>query len=281
MKTFSKKPGAEDSSLVPCPLCAGRDFEKQWKQPNPFVRCSDCGCVYQNPQPVREHLVQRYDHEYLEYELQNEKNFFRLMELGLRDIGFDTIAKEIGTGGAFLDVGCATGMLLEAMRLRGFKVQGVEVCEPAARWGREHRQIDIYPGPVETFSCEPGSFDIAHSSHLIEHLTDPVAYIHKMHTLLKTGGYLIVTTPNIDGAQARLFGYQWRSAIDDHMVLFSKRILVKTLVSQGFSVVKTKTWGGLGAGTCNRVLKALADKAAKRFGFGDVVIILARKHADE
>ena len=252
-------------------------FRPKWRKPNPFVSCVGCGCVYQNPQPVRDDLVKRYDEEYLQYELDNESNFFRLMKLGLKDIRFDRIEARIGSGGRFLDVGCATGMLLEDMRKRGWNVQGVEVCAPAAEWGTSHRGIEIFPGPIEAFEAEAASFDVVHCSHLIEHLTDPKAYIRKVHSLLKRGGRFIVTTPNIDGLQAKLFGYGWRSAIDDHMVLFSKRTLMKALKNEGFRISSTRTWGGLAAGAGFGLIKPLADKAAKLFGFGDVVIAVAEK----
>ena len=277
MKTFSKKPGNERLRDIPCPLCGSEKFKKQWKEENPFVKCAGCGCVYQNPQPLPQDLAGRYDGEYLEYELGNEVNFFNLMKLGLKDIRFDDVEEEIGPGGSIIDVGCATGMLLEYMKGRGWRTLGIEVCAPAARYGIENRKVDIHIGPLESAALPDSSFDVVHCSHLIEHLNSPSLFIKDVYRILKPGGYFIVTTPNIAGFQAKIFKYKWRSAIDDHMVLFSKGILKRNLIGSGFSIIRSKTWGGLAVGAGSGILKPLLDWSAKRFGFGDVMIFLARK----
>jgi hypothetical protein len=87
----------------------------------------------------------------------------------------------------------------------------------------------------------------------------------------------VATTPNIDGLQARLFRERWRSAIADHLCLFSKKTLRRLLAASGFRVLKTQTWGGLAAGTAPGWLKRSADLLAKRLGFGDVVLMLVAK----
>ena len=65
--------------------------------------------------------------------------------------------------------------------------------------------------------------------------------------------------------------------IPDHVCLFSVDTLASLLGREGFTVLRRKTWGGLGAGTAPRPIKYLFDRAAKLFGFGDVMIILSIK----
>lgn len=85
----------------------------------------------------------------------------------------------------------------------------------------------------------------------------------------------LITTPNINGLQARLFGSRWRSAIADHLTLFTKRTLARMLRQTGFRVVRIVTWGGLAVGTAPPLLKRAADRLAKRWGFGDVMLLQA------
>ena len=96
---------------------------------------------------------------------------------------------------------------------------------------------------------------------------------------MKPGGFAVITTPNVDGFQARLFGTGWRSAIADHLVLFSRRTLGRVLRDSGFSIIKTVTWGGLAVGTAPLLIKKPVDRLAKRLGFGDVVLFLTEKRA--
>ena len=87
----------------------------------------------------------------------------------------------------------------------------------------------------------------------------------------------MVITPNIAGFQARLFKNQWRSAIFDHLYLFSIKTLSKLLTQSGFRIEKTVTWGGIAEGIVPGRIKNLVDKGAKHFGLGDVMLVKAVK----
>lgn len=275
MKTFSMQPGTEVRELIPCPLCGEREFRPLWSGAIPFVRCRSCGAVYQNPQPRQEDLSERYDAEYFLYERANEENFFNLMRLGLEDIGFDELKERAPR--SFLDIGCATGMLLAHVKRQGFREQGVEICAPAAKFGIRERGISIHIGDLESAGFTDESFGFVHSSHVIEHLTDPNSFLKEIYRILVPGGYLLLTTPDIAGFQARLFGERWRSAIHDHMLLFSRRTLDKALRTAGFTVLKRRSWGGLAAGSAPKPVKRAADLLCKLLNQGDVMMFAAQK----
>jgi SAM-dependent methyltransferase len=236
-----------------------------------------------NPQPEKSAVEDRYRAEYgadyLSYELRNEAPFLRLQELALRDAGLEGIEAELGERRRVLDIGCATGALLEQLRRRGWDCCGVEIS-PSAGYARQERSLDVRSLPLQDCAFPPDSFTLVLASHLIEHLNDPAGFVAEVHRVLAPGGYFLVTTPNIAGFQARLFGSRWRSAIFDHLYLFSVRTLSRLLTNAGFEAQRVRTWGGLAAGLAPRPLKALADRAAKLCGWGDVMLIRARKPAD-
>jgi 2-polyprenyl-3-methyl-5-hydroxy-6-metoxy-1,4-benzoquinol methylase len=233
--------------------------------------------VFQNPRPVFDDVRRRYGQDYFTYELANERNFHGLMRLGLRDIRFPHRAAALPASRTFLDIGCATGMLIESMKQEGWQVRGVDVCRESAEYGREHRGVDIFPGTLEEAHFPDASFSAIHFSHLIEHVPDPRGFLAEVRRVLKPGGFVIITTPNVDGFQARLFKQAWRSAIADHLVLFSARTLSRLIHESGFDVQQTVTWGGLAIGTAPAFVKKPTDWLAKKCGFGDVVLFLAVK----
>lgn len=281
MKTYSTKPGKEQSENIVCNFCGERNDIPVIKTDDyRFVKCSSCGLIYQNPQPKEDDLLRRYGDHYFNYELENAGNFFNLMLLGLEDISFFSYADRWCKEKKFLDIGCATGMLLQHMKKLNWKEKGVEVCEEAARYGIGKRGVDIVIGTLQAARFNNESFSAVHCSHLVEHLTDPRSFFAEVRRILKPSGLFIVATPNIDGFQAKLFKEKWRSAIADHMVLFSKKTLENYFSEYGFTVLKNKTWGGLAEGSAPRVLKRITDRTVKVLGWGDVMIYLVQKSSN-
>jgi 2-polyprenyl-3-methyl-5-hydroxy-6-metoxy-1,4-benzoquinol methylase len=278
MKTYSSSSNVliERKIQVDCPICGNAPFYPYFAFKDcSFVKCSCCELVYQNPQPLFDDLRERYSKAYFKYEIENEDNFYQLMRLGLADIGFDDHFFSCTSEKTFLDIGCATGKLLGTLKQLGFMVQGVEICSESALFGIQERKVPIFIGPLDEAHFDSASFSFIHFSHLIEHVPDPFGFLIEVKRILRKNGFVIITTPNIDGLQARLFKTSWRSAIPDHLVLFSKQTLVKILEKAGFSVHKIVTWGGLARGTAPGWLKRPVDVLAKRFGFGDVMLLLA------
>ncbi|MCL2806461.1 MAG: class I SAM-dependent methyltransferase [Treponema sp.] len=272
------------SKTVPCACCAGLVFKPALEcEGFSFVRCCSCNLVQRNPQPLKEEIITRYKsiygNNYLSYELENEAAFLKLQLLSLKDAGFDKLEKEIFSRTKeprILDIGCATGALLDNLRNKGWHVTGVEIS-PCAEYAVHTRKLDVKNIPLEANNFPDCSFDVVLASHLIEHLNAPSAFLKETFRILKNNGYCFITTPNISGFQARLFASRWRSAIFDHLYLFSAASLSGLLRKTGFKIEKIRTWGGLGAGYAPLWLKKCVDVLAKKLGFGDVMIVRGRK----
>ncbi|GHV85740.1 hypothetical protein AGMMS50230_13480 [Spirochaetia bacterium] len=297
VKTWSTPVTAEETRLIPCTLCGGNDFvfhfscsaslDKKSAAGFTYVRCKHCGLIQINPQPNPAAVTLRYGGtetslaghggDYLAYEEANEAAFLKLQELGLRDAGFFNLEQRLFSkvhNPAVLDIGCATGALLAKLRDRGWAVQGVEISGPQAACCRR-RGLEVSSLPLEANHFAPQQFDLILASHLIEHLNDPGSFVREIYRICKPGGSFLVTTPNIGGFQAKLFGADWRSAIFDHLYLFSIKTLRKLLENAGFTVERVKTWGGLAAGIGPAPLKRIADAAVKCLNAGDVMIMRA------
>jgi len=285
VKTWSTPVVEEEGQIVPCALCGGCRFKPALSCGGfSYVRCVRCGLVQINPQPLAANVQRRYrelfGEDYLAYELKNEAAFLAIQKLALADAGFFRIEEELREAKTeapcVLDAGCATGAMLAFLQERGWQVTGVEIS-PSAEYGRGRQGLDIRDTPLEECRFPDGSFDLALASHLVEHLNDPGAFLREVWRILRPGARLLLITPNIDGFQARLFGSRWRSAIFDHLYLFSARTAKAMLKKAGFSVEGVYTWGGLAAGTAPLPIKQFADKAAKALGLGDVMLVKARK----
>jgi 2-polyprenyl-3-methyl-5-hydroxy-6-metoxy-1,4-benzoquinol methylase len=287
MKTFAigcmqtKEQNKIPSLDIACNVCGKRDKKVYWDcEDFSFAKCRHCGLVYQYPQPAFEELKARYRQAYFQYELENDQNFFELMVLGLKDIGFDKLPDSYFPSRRFLDIGCATGLLVRHMRDSGWEAQGVELCEESASYGIQTRGVPIFIGTLEAAAFPENYFSVIHFSHLIEHVPDPSLFLTEVRRILAPGGMAIITTPNRQGLQARLLGRNWRSAIADHLTLFSKKTFAQLLKKAGFASEKVVTWGGLAKGLAPPWLKRPIDQLAKKWGFGDVMLFQVKKLTD-
>lgn len=222
-------------------------------------------------------MLRRYGDEYLAYETERHLEYRAISLMSLAEAGLrpDDYRRPDGAERGILEIGCATGALLSAFREAGWRAMGVEVGQSMAGYARERFGLDVEAGTIETASFEPGSFDAVVATHLIEHLNDPRSFLAKARAALRQDGRLYLITPNVDGLQARMMGSRWRSAIRDHLYLFSARTLRAMLESECFSVERVGTWGGWPAGMRPVWLKRPMDRLAKRLGFGDVMVVKA------
>jgi len=263
----------EVTEEIKCNICNSSDNYK-FLEMDGFVykKCKKCGLVYQNPRAIFSDLKDRYKDNYFDYEHPNQENFFNLMKLGLRDIHFDEITQKFGKNKNFLDIGCATGLLLNYMNKRHWKTKGVDICRPSAEYGIKRFGLDIFIGTIEEASFPSSYFDVVHLSHLIEHVPEPKRTLLEIKRVLKRDGYMILTTPNVGGFQARIAKNHWRSAISDHIFLFSKKTMHELLKITGFEVINQISWGGIPVGKRPWFIKNPADKLAKLLNVGDVML---------
>jgi len=98
-----------------------------------------------------------------------------------------------------LEVGCGLGFFSERLHARGARVLACDIGpglveKTRLRVGCESRVADALRLEDE---FGPDSFDVVLSSECIEHTPDPRAAIRQMARVLKPGGLLALSTPNV------------------------------------------------------------------------------------
>lgn len=102
-------------------------------------------------------------------------------------------------GRTAIDVGCGAGLLAEPLARMGAKVTGVDAAPENIAAARAHaagQGLAITYHAGELAALPPATFDLVTSMEVVEHVTDPAAFIGDLAARLAAGGLMILSTPN-------------------------------------------------------------------------------------
>ncbi|MDH3604372.1 MAG: class I SAM-dependent methyltransferase [Candidatus Tectomicrobia bacterium] len=232
---------------------SGRDYEYETSDDfYTVVQCTDCGLVYLNPRPEVSALPLIYPQEYLAYNLseEDERESDKLACKLRRRFYTAKVTHALGFIAGrdenepidFLDVGAGDGRLLNWYRSIpdiNIRTHGVEM-NPAAANRLAQRGHNVYTGLFEEAEIPSESFDIVHSSHVIEHVADPMRFATKGRDLLRPGGIFLVETPNLDCVGARLFRRRYWGGyhFPRHWTFYTPETLTEALHQAGLKVLE-------------------------------------------
>lgn len=100
-----------------------------------------------------------------------------------------------------LDIGCGGGLLSEPMARLGADVVGADAAErniPVAQIHAEEQglKIDYRHTTAEALADAGEQFDVVLNMEVVEHVSDPQAFINACHALMKPGGLMVCSTIN-------------------------------------------------------------------------------------
>jgi 2-polyprenyl-3-methyl-5-hydroxy-6-metoxy-1,4-benzoquinol methylase len=166
---------------------------------------------------------------------------------------FDNVRSEISpllpaVAERVLDVGCGAGATLHWLKQAGRCRVGVglEMMESAAAIART-RVDQVIVGDANLLvdsALDAQSFDVVLCLDVLEHLVDPWAFVAKLPRLLKPGGLVIASLPNVRHLRVvlpLLLAGRWRyesSGILDrtHLRFFTRETALELLSGGGLKV---------------------------------------------
>ena len=166
-----------------CLLCrSGREeflFEKEGKS---FVRCPDCGFIYQKTLANADEARAYYEKTY--YESFGERNAAILdARVNLYEDFLLKSAPYFRTG-RLLDIGCGWGHFLKRAKRRGWEPWGIEPSREASESARRELGGPILNGTVESTELPENYFDVITLWNVVDCLPDPVEAIGKIRRWL-------------------------------------------------------------------------------------------------
>jgi SAM-dependent methyltransferase len=193
----------------PCPVCGFSDrkllFRQRFRGASEasllggydVVACRSCGLGYADHLPEQA-AFDAYYCEMSKYEHQDQGGQLSAYDIRRFADTASLIRSHVaGSGSRILDVGCANGGLLHALRQQGFTdVQGLDPSPVCAETAHRLFGLCVARGTLASAPADLGHFDLVILGVVLEHVRDLASALGQVRRLLSPGGAVYVEVPD-------------------------------------------------------------------------------------
>ena len=196
----------------------GKNPKKKIGITKTIARCTKCGLVYSNPQPIPFDIQDHYglppeNYWNRDYFIINEDYFKNEIVLLKKLINFQNGMKS-------LDIGAGLGKQMIALSNAGFDAYGFEPSKPF--FDRALSQMNISSeklklGMIEDVTYPESHFDFISFGAVLEHLYDPSDSISKAIRWLKPKGIIHIEIPSSDWLINKIINLYYKLRLTDYV----------------------------------------------------------------
>jgi 2-polyprenyl-3-methyl-5-hydroxy-6-metoxy-1,4-benzoquinol methylase len=210
-----------------------------WREANPIEGtrlgwCEICGFYHVTPYPDERYLVDFYS----KYEMPTpQANLAEAARL---------LSKNISPSTSIVDVGCGDGGFLNEMHLLGHRNltgfdQSPGLDRAVARGIGKFHKASVWDYLEHPDLATSGDGHAVVMINVLEHVTEPVRLLRRIHAILPDDGMICVTVPNdfspLQMAFLKVKGHlPWFVRLPDHVNYFDFKSLAGALDRTGFEV---------------------------------------------
>lgn len=236
--------GSGWQSVPVCPVCGvgGRRTEIT-KYSVELVGCLNCNTRYGAQIPANLEDVYK-SQSYVTYSREdNDEHYnYRRERFGRERVRI--LEKYCGdlTEKRLIDVGCGNGYFLSVAMEKCRHCYGTEFSDKLREFTQQKTGLTVFSQSLDELPEK--NFDIVTLFDVIEHIPDPIPFIHSVDQILNPGGYILIFTPNFDSFSIRVMG-EHSSIIDptEHVVLYNLPSLSFLGKRFGYEVIYAETQG--------------------------------------
>ncbi len=239
--------------LNACPICNGNNFEpfikcKDYtvsKETFQIVQCNSCEFKFTNPRPEATEIGKYYESEDYISHSNSKKGLFNLAYQTIRNITLKNKVKLIESFGSetkmLLDIGCGTGEFLNAAKLSGWTVEGLEPGDSARNYGITNYNLKVNELEYLNELCS-NSFDVITMWHVLEHVPNLHETIQQLKRILKNNGTIVIAVPNCEAFEVQKYAGLWAAYdVPRHLNHFTVKTLTNLFKINNLNVIDKKS----------------------------------------
>jgi 2-polyprenyl-3-methyl-5-hydroxy-6-metoxy-1,4-benzoquinol methylase len=145
---------------------------------------------------------------------------------------------------SILDIGSGRGWTLYNLKkyFRYETAVGTQISAPAYEFSKEKLKLEIYNQDLLDIDFRK-NFEVITLWHVLEHVSEPEAYLKKIHGLLNNRGLLIIEVPNFNSWTRMLTKDHWLAwDLKHHLTFFTISSLTGLLSKYNFKIKKIRTF---------------------------------------
>lgn len=170
-----------------------------------------------------------------------------------------------------LDVGSGYGFMRIPYEENGHVTTGIEISDYAAEIAKREYKLETIVGDISALP-KGNEFDLILCFDIIEHIEKPRQFIKQVSEKLKSGGYLVIRTPNLQSLEAKVFGDKFHSFKLEHLNYFSVKSLTYVFMDLDFEIIFIKTTSHLFDG-----FKGIDTNSIEKSHLGSDIFCIIRK----
>jgi len=208
---------------------------KEWGR---HVKCKNCHLIYMNPMEKVSKTNEYY------FKAKNNRAP-TIRESYLRTAKSQVhLIQKYTSGTNLLDIGCAQGFFLFSASKAGYVTKGIEIARDAVAYARKEFGLDVEARLFEELRFPENHFDVVTLWYVLEHVPYPLMILKEVHRILKPGGLLVVSTPNIEGIPSKMLRKRWWDIKRLHINQFTAKTLMDILQNAGFKNISSVSYRG-------------------------------------
>ena len=263
------------------------------KEQFPIVSCEKCGFHFTNPIPPKDEIGGYYKGEaYVSHSSSSKGLINRLYGVVRKRTLQQKVSwvKKYTSGIQLLDVGCGTGHFLNAARMGGYTITGIEPDEDARSFALRENDVETL-NQAALYELSAHSFDAITMWHVLEHVYDLRKDVERLTQLVKPGGTIFIAVPNMGAFDAQYYKSFWAAYdVPRHLYHFQEKDIRSLFNDFDFDVVEVLPMKydafyvsmlseKYNKGSLVNALKIglKSNRLAKKFGYSSQVYVLKGK----